>query len=174
METIIDRIIPELTPAWPMLMITAYAVGGFLILLSGIHALKCGERGAGGKHSFYGIALTFCAGILLLNFPEWMNTLARTLFNSGSEQSLSYSAPSHPGSSYVTFAVKFVRLIGAIGIIRGCVLLRDSASQSPQFFRAVTHFIGGILCVNVVQFINILASTAGGDMQSTVAQIIGA
>jgi hypothetical protein len=173
-DTVIDRLIPELTPIWPALMIIAYAVGGVLVLSSGLQAAHAGARhGAMGRGSMFMVIMTFFCGVLLLNFPTWMDTLAMTLFNSSSEQSLSYTAPSHEGSSYVTFAVRFVRIIGVIGILRGILLLRASAADSKVFFKAVTHLIGGILCVNIVQFLNAIGTSAGGDVQSTIAMMIG-
>lgn len=62
---------------------------------------------------------TFVCAVLLLNLPALMYSLSMTVFNQSSEQSLSYSPPSSPGSVYIQFAVYAIATMGVIGIARG-------------------------------------------------------
>jgi hypothetical protein len=96
-----------------------------------------------------------------------------TVFNQTSEQTLSYSPPSSPGSVYIQFAVYGIATVGVIGIARGICLLRDTPNQAMNFSRAITHLFGGILAVNLVTFLRGIGATVGGDVQSYIAKIIG-
>lgn len=168
MESIIDNIIPHLQTWWPQIRTIGYFLGGLLVLMSLFQ--KANPKN---KYESAKIVWTFIAGVLLLNFPIFIDTLAQTIFATGSEQSLSYSPPSHPGSSYIKFAVYATMLIGAAGVVRGCLLIRDTKNGAPQVTRGVVHFIGGILAINIVQFIGLLARTAGGDVQTTFSKVFG-
>ena len=76
---------------------------------------------------------TFVCAVLLLNLPALMDSLSMTVFNQSSEQSLSYSPPSSPGSVYIQFAVYAIATVGLIGIARGLCLMRDTPNQhEPQ------------------------------------------
>ena len=96
-----------------------------------------------------------------------------TVFNQTSEQSLSYSPPSSPGSVYIQFAVYAIQTVGLIGIMRGLCLLRDTPNQSMNFSRGIVHLFGGIIAVNLVNFLRGIGATVGGDVQTYVAKIIG-
>ena len=99
-----------------------------------------------------------------------MDSLSMTVFNQSSEQALSYSPPSSPGSIYIQFAVSS---IGVIGIARGLCLIRDTPNQSMNLSRGLVHLFGGILAVNLVTFLRGLGATVGGDVQTYIANIIG-
>ena len=116
---------------------------------------------------------TLWAAVLLLNIPALMDSLAMTVFNQTSEQTLSYSPPASPGSVYIQFAVYGIATVGVIGIIRGLCLLRDTPNQSMNLSRCIVHLFGGILAVNLVTFLRGIGATLGGDVQTTIAKIIG-
>jgi hypothetical protein len=168
MDTVMERIIP-LIAAWWEPVITIFYFLGVVLVVASVVQLPNPQN----KYKLSKVILTGIAGILLLNLPELMDSLSYTIFNTGSEHTLSYSPPSHPGSVYVKFAIYAVKFIGLLGIGRGCWLLRDNANGQAQVMRGAVHFVGGILAVNIVQFINLLGESIGGDTQSTITAIIG-
>ena len=102
-----------------------------------------------------------------------MDSLSMTVFNQSSEQALSYSPPSSPGSIYIQFAVYAIASIGVIGIARGLCLIRDTPNQSMNLSRGLVHLFGGILAVNLVTFLRGIGATIGGDLQTYIANILG-
>ena len=168
MENYVANVIPHLQQWWPVIIVLAYLVGiGF--------AMVSLAQSVSHKHRFNRSTAvwTLWAAVLLLNIPALMDSLAMTVFNQTSEQSLSYSPPSSPGSVYIQFAVYAIQIVGVIGIARGVCLLRDTPNQAMNFSRGIVHLFGGTLAVNLVSFLRGIGATVGGDVQTYVAKIIG-
>ena len=168
MDNYVANVIPHLQQWWPSLIRLFYLIGVVFGVVSMVQAINP-------KHRFNrGIAAwAFVTAVLLLNFPALMDSLAMTVFNQTSEQSLSYSPPSHPGSVYIQFAVYAIATVGIIGIARGLCLLRESSRQAMNFSRGIVHIFGGILAVNLVTFLRGIGATIGGDVQTYIAKILG-
>ena len=115
MENYVANVIPHLQQWWPVIIVLAYLVGiGF--------AMVSLAQSVSHKHRFNRSTAvwTLWAAVLLLNIPALMDSLAMTVFNQTSEQTLSYSPPASPGAVYIQFAVYGIATVGVIGIIRGC------------------------------------------------------
>lgn len=168
MENYVANVIPHLQQWWPSLIRLFYLIGIVFGIISFIQAVNP-------KHRFNrGIAgWAFVTAVLLLNFPALMDSLAMTVFNQTSEQTLSYSPPSSPGSVYIQFAVYAIATVGIIGIARGLCLIRYASQQGMNFSRGIVHIFGGIIAVNLVTFLRGIGATIGGDVQSYIAKIIG-
>lgn len=168
MENYVANVIPHLQQWWPVIIVLAYAIGIGFAVLSAAQAISQRD-----KHNRSKAFFTFLSAVLLLNLPALMDSLAMTVFNMSSEQALSYSPPSSPGSVYIQFAVYAIMTVGVIGIVRGLCLLRDSPNQAMNFSRGIVHIFGGIIAVNLVTFLRGIGATIGGDVQSYIASIIG-
>ena len=153
MDNYVANVIPHLQQWWPVLVRLAYLVGVAFAVVSLGQAISH-------KHRFNRSTAvwTFVCAVLLLNLPALMDSLSMTVFNQSSEQSLSYSPPSSPGSVYIQFAVYAIATVGLIGIARG---------------RGLVHLFGGIIAVNLVTFLRGIGATIGGDVQTYIARIIG-
>ena len=99
MENYVANVIPHLQQWWGTIIVISYVIGIGLALRALFIAATSNNRI--NKNSAL-LALT--AAMLLLNLPSLMDSLSMTIFNQGSEQALSYSPPSHPGSIYIQFA----------------------------------------------------------------------
>ena len=168
MENYIANVIPHLQQWWSVIITLAYLVGLAFTLVAAVQAISQ-------KHRFNRATAfwSFWAAVLLLNLPTLMDSLSMTVFNQSSEQSLSYSPPSHPGSIYLQFAVYGIMTVGAIGIARGICLLRDTPNQAMNMGRGIVHLFGGILAVNIIPFLRGIGATVGGDVQSYVTKLLG-
>lgn len=168
MENYVANVIPHLQQWWPSLIRLFYLIGVIFGVASLIQAISP-------KHRFNrGVAAwAFVTAVLLLNFPALMDSLAMTVFNQSSEQTLSYSPPASPGSVYIQFAVYAIATVGIIGIARGLCLIRDASRQPMNFPRGIVHIFGGIIAVNLVTFLRGIGATIGGDVQTYIARIIG-
>lgn len=58
-----------------------------------------------------------------------------------------------------------LQLIGTIAFIRGFVVLShlSSSAQQGTFGRAMAHIIGGIFCINMYQFVQVVMATLGAS-----------
>lgn len=168
MENYVANVIPHLQHWWPSLIRLFYLIGvvfGVVSLVQTVNPKHRFNRGVS--------AWAFVTAVLLLNFPALMDSLAMTVFNQTSEQELSYSPPSSPGSVYIQFAVYAIATVGIIGIARGLCLIRTASHQAMSFSRGIVHIFGGIIAVNLVTFLRGIGATIGGDVQAYIAKIIG-
>lgn len=168
MENYVANVIPHLQQWWPVIIVLAYAIGVGFAVLSAAQAISQRNR-----HNRSMAFFSFLSAVLLLNLPALMDSLSMTVFNMSSEQTLSYSPPSSPGSVYIQFAVYAIMTVGVIGIVRGLCLLRDTPNQTMNFSRGIVHLFGGIIAVNLVTFLRGIGATIGGDVQSYITSIIG-
>ncbi len=168
MENYLANVIPHLQQWWPVIVTLSYLIGISFAVLSAVQAISQ-------KHRFDRTvaAWSFTCAVLLLNLPAFMDTLSMSIFDKSSEHILSYSPSASPASIYVQFAVYCIAIIGLIGIVRGLCLLRDTPNQSKNFSRAFVHMIGGIIAVNLVEFLRGIGATLGGDVQSHINTILG-
>lgn len=168
MDNYVANVIPHLQQWWPVLVRLAYLIGVSFAVMSLGQAVSH-------KHRFNRSTAvwTFVCAVLLLNLPALMDSLSMTVFNQSSEQSLSYSPPSSPGSVYIQFAVYAIATVGVIGIARGLCLMRDTPNQPMNLIRGIVHLFGGILAVNLVTFLRGIGATIGGDVQTYIARILG-
>jgi hypothetical protein len=146
----------------------SYLVGVVFIMVAAAQAISEKQR-----FNRSAAVWSFFAAVLLLNLPTLMDSLSMTVFNQSSEQTLSYTPPSHPGSVYLQFAVYAIMTVGVIGIARGIALMRDTPNQPMNMSRGIVHLFGGILAVNIVTFLRGIGATVGGDVQTYITQIIG-
>ena len=153
MENYLANVIPHLQQWWPVIVTLSYLIGIGFAVLSAVQAISQ-------KHRFDRTvaAWSFTCAVLLLNLPEHI---------------LSYSPSASPASIYIQFAVYCIAIIGLIGIVRGLCLLRDTPNQPKNFSRAFVHMIGGIIAVNLVEFLRGIGATLGGDVQSHINTILG-
>ena len=147
MENYVANVIPHLQQWWPVIIRLAYLIGIVFAVVSLVQAVSRKQR--------------------------FNRSTAIWSFIQSSEQALSYSPPSSPGSIYIQFAVYAIASIGVIGIARGLCLIRDTPNQSMNLSRGLVHLFGGILAVNLVTFLRGLGATVGGDVQTYIANIIG-
>ena len=168
MDNYIANVIPHLQQWWPVLIRLSYLVGIGFAVVSLAQATSHKQR-----FNRSTAVWTFWSAVLLLNLPTLMDSLSMTVFNQSSEQALSYSPPSSPGSIYIQFAVYAIATVGIIGIARGVCLMRDTPNQAMNFSRGIVHLFGGIIAVNLVTFLRGIGATIGGDVQTYIAKIIG-
>jgi hypothetical protein len=145
------------------------ALVGLWLTVSGLMALSSKSQGGRGR-----ALAALASGALLVNLPELIDALSQTLFSADSLSPLAYSAPKgHSAGSLVKVSVLAIGLIGLIGVARGAYLLRLSPAEGGGLPRALVHMIGGVVCVNLTEFLRLLAAALGGDAQALLASIVG-
>ena len=165
---ILSSLAPHLAAWWTPITLIA-AAAGLWLSISGLMALASERPGSKGR-----ALAALVSGVLLLNLPDLMDALRQTLLSADSASPLSYAAPmGHPAGSLVRVVVLAIGLVGLVGVARGVYLLRLSPSEGGGVPRALVHLAGGILCVNLTEFLRLLAASLGGDAQALVEAIVG-
>ncbi|MDR1038081.1 MAG: hypothetical protein LBT40_16415 [Deltaproteobacteria bacterium] len=168
-----DTVLTTLTShlqGWWGVVTALLCLAGFAITVVSVASIA---RRGGAAARWGAVAFALAAGVLLLNLPGLLDSLAYSLFGHGSVQGLSYSPPEHAASDYVRFAIHLLALVGLVGLGRGVLLLKDAPDRPGQMGRALTHIAGGILCVNFPATLKIIARSLGTDVVGIVAVITG-
>lgn len=152
-----------------MRLVTAISyVLGMVFIFKGVVQLKhLGESRTmmSQEHSIAGPLVYFGVGAMLLYFPTtvqvglstfWSNPNPYSYVQEGAQWAQLYSA---------VFLV--IQLLGTIAFIRGLLILSHLGgghSQQGAFGRGLTHIIGGIFCINIYQFVQVITTTLGIDI----------
>jgi intracellular multiplication protein IcmC len=122
------------------------------------------------KGEFAGPLVFIVVGALLIYVPSTLNTSLSTIFGSTdigtSSQLIGYSSMSsvEQWQEITDVIVQYMYLVGLIAFVRGWVILSKmghSGSQPGSVGKGLIHVIGGILLINIVDTVNLLASTFG-------------
>lgn len=114
--------------------------------------------------------LSIMVGSILMYLPSIMATSLTTVFGTaaiGSPASvLSYSSTLSSNAQWSQLGailINYFQLVGLIAFIRGWMILSKITQQGGQdtVGKALTHIVGGIMLVNLVGTIQILATTFG-------------
>ncbi len=167
MNNYIVNAINVLTPWWGAMHILCYTLGVALFVSTFYVSLNNARERT--PHTYMWM---FIASIICFNLPAFMDSVSFSIFETASADSiLTYTSDATNGSEYITFSVRAVMLIGLIGAIRGVNYMRDTPQRAKNMPMALTHMIGGTLAVNIVQFLQTIGSTAGGDVNSYIELI---
>lgn len=160
------------------LLITAFAfVAGIFMIAKGLmmyrafgqHITQMSQRG-----EMAGPAVYILVGAMLVYIPSTINMGLTTIFSGnvtlgttkGANQLITYSSTSAftQWQELSVVIVNYLKLLGLIAFIRGWFILSKMSAPGQQpgtAGKGVTHLIGGVLLMNVVDSINIIAATFG-------------
>lgn len=110
-------------------------------------------------------------GVILIYFPSTITTSNLTVFGvpeiSHTSELLNYDGVQNSYTRWIKvkwLILKYLSLIGLIAFLRGWIILSKmghSGSQPGSVGKGLTHVVGGILLINIVQTVQILAKTLG-------------
>ncbi|MCP5086207.1 MAG: hypothetical protein GY952_05310 [Rhodobacteraceae bacterium] len=116
--------------------------------------------------------MVLCAVLLFL--PESIESGNDTIFGAPNIMSYRYgSALSASGKVMVDTAIGFVQIVGLWAFIYGWLLLKRAHQRSYDAAvstKGVVHIVGGVLAMNMVATLKLLAETFG--LQSLLAYLI--
>lgn len=112
--------------------------------------------------SIAGPLLMLLAGAILLVLPKFINGMLLAFWGN-------YSGMQYPtgGTGWAALegpVLEFVRLLGAIGFIRGIVLIARAGGQQAQpgsAAKGITHIFTGILCLHIQGTIHLIKTMLG-------------
>jgi intracellular multiplication protein IcmC len=156
-----------------MRLVTAIAyVMGFFFTYKGILSLKeYGESRSmmSSQHDLKSPLLYLFVGAAMLYLPSTIQTGLSTFWTSPNPYGYVNSA-TDPWSELSNACFLLIQLIGVIAFIRGLVIFTHLGGQGGHqpgtFGRAMAHVVGGILCINLYDFLQaILGSLGIGTLQ---------
>lgn len=111
-------------------------------------------------------------GAILMYFPSTLDTSMQTLFGYGTkemspaEDMIGYAAASSNAhwEEISTVLIKYMKLIGFIAFLRGWTILSKmghSGAQPGSVGKGIVHIVAGVLLINIVDTITLLAETFG-------------
>ncbi|MDR1577811.1 MAG: hypothetical protein LBT86_06265 [Deltaproteobacteria bacterium] len=163
-----QNLIPHLATLWDVLR------AGFVALGLGLTLWSLWRMAIASRDRSRGQAwLALVVGVLFLNIPSFLDAMSQTFLGQNSIQTLSYQPPASEAQSYVQFAVFLAAIVGLLGIGRGLWLLRDSGQGQGVLARGLFHIGGGVICVNLVETLRLIAQALGGGLPEAVRAIFG-
>lgn len=157
--------IADQIPALTGLVYAIVYILGVMFIIGGLFKLKhVGEQRSmmSGHHGVAGAFVYLAIGALLLFLPSTLEVGTSTFWSTP----CSYCYPTPADSAFtpvfkVVYAV--VNFVGLIAFVRGLVLLSHTGQQSQHggFAKAITHIIGGIFCMNIGAFVQMVFATLG-------------
>lgn len=157
----LDSVIENVSPWFEELYIVAYLIGFVLIVQSLVQLSPHGKRALHGEEGMGKVLATLFGGLFLMSFPALLDALSLTIFGETTVTALSdvggMGGSADPSVIYRQVTVIIVQVVGVIGIIRGCVLLSRSGHDGRSFPQAITHLVGGIMAVNYLKTVLLLA-----------------
>jgi intracellular multiplication protein IcmC len=163
-----QNMIIEFAKSIPNLMrlVTSFAyVFGMVLIIRGIIKFKhFGESRTmmSEEHSII-VPITYIAvGASLIYLPSAVNVGMSTFWNEPNPYG--YIEYTDQWGSFIRICFLVVQLVGTIAFIRGLILMSHAGGRHGQqgaFKQGLTHIIGGILCINIYQFVQVILATFG-------------
>ena len=148
-----------------MRLVTAFAyVVGMILIFRGIIELKhAGESRTmmSQDRSLRGPVILIGVGVMLLYLPTSVQVGMSTFWSNPNPYG--YVQETDQWGSFLNDAFLIVQLFGTIAFIRGLLILSHlhERSQPGTLAKGMTHIIGGILCINIYQFVQVVLFTLG-------------
>lgn len=151
-----------------MRLVTALAyVMGFFFIIKGVMELKhFGESRSmmSQEHSIGKPVMLLVIGTMLLYLPASVRTGLSTFWTTPNPYG--YLPSSSDDSNWTDLgsaAFMVIQLVGTIAFIKGLLMMRHATGhgQPDTFSKALAHIIGGVLCINLYQFLQAIFETLG-------------
>lgn len=155
------------------LVIAMSYVIGVTLIIRGIMMYRIFANqtyGSAQRGEIAGPLVFLVVGTVLIYFPSTISASVNTLFGTsqiaGFESLVSYQnvGPSVRLHLLQDVIISYVQLIGLIAFIRGWVILSKmghSGSQPGSIGKGVIHIVGGVILINLIGTITVLANTLG-------------
>lgn len=152
---------------------TAYVIGIWFVI-SAIMDLKMVGQSTHMQNSQQGHVsrplIKMIIGVVMLYLPTTIDVGVWTLWG--------HTATGATGESYMSYtphasdpfapakegAIAIVRVVGYVSFVRGLIILsraNDQGAQPGTFGKGLMHVIGGILAINIVETVKIIANSLG-------------
>lgn len=163
--TMLQRFAEQLPELMRLLTAIAYTMG-FFFMVFGIFKLKqYGESRTmmSTQHSLKGPLVYLMVGAALIYLPTTLYVGLTTFWANPSPYA--YLEAKDPFKEVMSVIFTVIQFVGVIAVIRGLVIFthigEQGGGQQGAFGKGLTHVIGGVLCINMYQFVQVIESTFG-------------
>lgn len=172
LDTALTNLASSFTSLKTMLVALAFVIGAMLVVRGLMMYKVFGTQtmASATKGEFAGPLVFILVGAVLMYLPSTYNTSLTTIFGLNNiapvSQLISYASvtKTEQWQQLSEVIVDYIYLIGLIAFIRGFVILSKmghSGAQPGSIGKGLIHVVGGILLINIVATVNILATTFG-------------
>lgn len=162
-ETILVNIAEQVPSLMRMVTAIAYVLGMYFIFHGIVKLKHMGEMRTmtSQEHSIVPPIIFLSIGAFLLYLPSGVQVGLSTFWSQPNPYG--YLQSEDQWSQFINDCFLIVQLVGTIAFIRGLVIMSRLGSHSgqPIFAKGLTHIIGGILCINIYQFVQVIMVTLG-------------
>lgn len=119
------------------------------------------------QHPLHSALIVFLVGAALVGFMSAIGSVEDTLgfsHGSGSPLAADYGGGGGGNSAMLAAVFAFVSLVGYIAFLRGWLLIKkmgDGREGGDALFRGITHILGGVAAIHVVDVAQMLGITFG-------------
>jgi intracellular multiplication protein IcmC len=163
-QDMITHIVTQIPNLMRLITAIAYVMGMYFIF-QGVLGLKhYGDQRTmmSGQPHLKGPLIFITIGALLLYLPTSVQVGISTFWTEPNPYG--YLQEQDQWSQFINSCYMVVQLFGVIAFIRGLVILTHLGGHGGQpgtFGKGMTHIIGGILCINIYQFVQLVMVTLG-------------
>ena len=164
-ETILVNLAQQVPDLMRLVTAIAYVLGMTFIIRGVIKLKHLGESRTmmSHEHSISGPLVYLFIGAALLYLPTSVQVGMSTFWTNPNPYG--YLQQQDQWNDFLNVCFVIIQLIGTIAFIRGLVILSQlggGSSASPgTLSKGMTHIIGGILCINIYQFVQLILNTLG-------------
>lgn len=163
-EDMITNIATQIPQLMQFVTALAYVMGMYMIFFAILKLKQYGESRTmmSQSHELKGPMILMFVGAMLLYLPTSVQVGLSTFWTAPNPYG--YLGNTDEWSLFINNCYLVIQLFGTIAFIRGLLLLSrlgGHGGQPDTFGRAMSHIIGGILCINIYEFIKVILFTLG-------------
>lgn len=141
----------------------AYVMGLYFVFYGLLKLKQFGEARTqmSQEHHLKEPLIMLVVGALLLYLPSSVEVGLSTFWSTPSPYG--YLQEADKWSDFIKDVFLVIQLFGTIAFIRGLLILSHLSghAQPGTFAKGVTHIIGGLFCINIYQFVQVIMITLG-------------
>lgn len=163
-QDMINRISEQIPNLMQMVTAIAYVMGMFMIYIALLKFKRFGEMRTmmSMQHHLSEPVTYLFAGAMLLYLPSSVQVGMSTFW--AEPNPYGYLQQQDQWSLFINNCFLVVQLFGTIAFIRGLLILTHASKEGGgggALGRALTHIIGGVFCINIYQFVQVILFTIG-------------
>src|SRR5579883_1946781 len=161
LQTMLANLATQIPQLMQMVTAIAYVLGFYMIAMGIVGLKHMGEMRSmmSHEHSLKAPITLLVVGALLIYLPTSVQVGMSTFWTNPNPYG--YSEYSDEWSQFINVCYLIIQFIGTIGFIRGLVILSHMADRSAHgsFSKGLSYIIGGILCINIYQTVQVIFAT---------------
>ncbi len=163
-QNVLQNIATQIPMLMQLLTAIAYVMGMYFVFAALIKFKHYGESRTmmSQEHNLATPMIMILVGAALLYLPESVNVGMSTFWSNPNPYG--YVQQQDQWATFLNDCYLIIQFIGTLAFIRGLVILSHLGGHhggQGNFGRGLTHIIGGILCINIYQFVQVVLSTIG-------------